>query len=104
MIDATKIIIVVYHINKKEIFMSKDEKGTLVSVGSGSIGGSATALAGVALGAAEGTAGAAALVSGLAYLGMLVGGGMMAGIGVVCAAPILGGAACYGAYKLCKKI
>jgi len=84
--------------------MSKDEKGALISVGSGSISGSASAITGIALGASEGAAGAAALASGLSTVGSVVGGGMMAGIGVVCAAPILGGVAFYGIYKLGKAI
>jgi hypothetical protein len=59
----------------------------------GAVGGVGTgAAAGVgilAAGAAEGTAGAAALTSGLATAGSLVGGGMLAGIGVVAAPAVL---------------
>lgn len=84
--------------------MNKDEKGTLISVGSGGIAGGASGIAGVVVGAAEGTAGAAVLTSGLAAVGSVIGGGMLAGMCVVCAAPIAGGAACYGIYKLYKKL
>ena len=82
--------------------MSKDEKGALISTGSGAIAGGTSAIAGVFVGAAEGTAGAAALTSGLASVGSVVGGGMAAGIGIVCVAPILMGAAGYGIFKFFK--
>jgi len=49
--------------------MSKDEKGALISVGSGSIGGSASAITGIVLGASEGAVGAAAMASGLSVVG-----------------------------------
>ncbi|MCE5262577.1 MAG: hypothetical protein LLG97_03465 [Deltaproteobacteria bacterium] len=84
--------------------MSREEKGTLISVGTGGVTGSGSVLAGVALGASKGAVGAAALSSGLSVVGSLVGGGMLAGIGVVCIAPILGGVAFYGIYRLWQKI
>ncbi len=59
---------------------------------------------GVIGGAAEGTAGAAMMTSGLATVGSIVGGGMFAGICVLTVAPIVGGAAGYGCYRLFKRL
>jgi hypothetical protein len=84
--------------------MTRDEKGTLISAGSGSVAGATSAVTGVILGAAEGTAGAAALTTGLAAVGSVVGGGMLAGIVIVAATPIAGGLAFFGLYKLFKKL
>ena len=49
----------------------------------------AASVGAVVAGAAPGTAGAAAITSGLAYVGSLVGGGMLAGSATVIAAPML---------------
>ncbi len=43
---------------------------------------------------------AAAITRGLAAVGGLVGGGMLAGIGVIAAAPLAIGGICYGISKL----
>jgi hypothetical protein len=40
--------------------------------------------------------------SGLAAVGSIIGGGMAAGLCVVAAAPIAGGAGCFGIYKAYK--
>jgi hypothetical protein len=64
-----------------------------------------TAIAVVAIGAAgaPGAAGAAALTSGLAGIGSLVGGGMLAGVGLTVAAPaVVTVAAGYGVYKVAQ--
>ena len=45
---------------------------------------------------------AAAITSGLATVGSLVGGGMLAGIGVCAAAPLALGAAAVGLWRLFK--
>lgn len=81
-----------------------DATGTLISMGSGGVAGSISAIAGVSVAAAEGAVGAAALTSGLAGVGTLVGGGMAAGLGVVACAPLLGAGACYGIYRIIKKV
>ena len=80
------------------------EKGTVVSTSAGAVAGAVSGVAGVLSGGAAGTTGAAALTSGLATVGSVVGGGMLAGIGVVAAAPIAGSAACFGIYKAFKKL
>ena len=49
---------------------------------------------------AGGGTSAAAITSGLATVGSVVGGGMLAGIGVVAAAPLAIGGICYGIAKL----
>jgi len=60
----------------------------------GGIGVGAAAGAGIlTIGSASGAAGAAALTSGLATAGSLIGGGMLAGIGVVAAPAVVLGAA-----------
>jgi hypothetical protein len=60
----------------------------------GGIGAGAAAGAGIlTAGAASGTAGAAALTSGLATAGALIGGGMVAGIGVIAAPAVVLGVA-----------
>jgi Lecithin retinol acyltransferase len=64
-----------------------------------------TTAAVIAIGAAgaPGAVGAAALTSGLAGIGSLVGGGMLAGVGLTVAAPtVVTVAAGYGAYKLAQ--
>jgi len=76
----------------------------IVSTVSGAATGAVAAVAGVVVGAGEGTAGAAAMTSGLAAVGTFVGGGMFAGILVVAAAPVVLGAAGFGIYKLYKKL
>ena len=85
---------------------NSSETGAIVSTVSGGPAGAVAAVAGVVGGAAEGTAflSAAALTSGLAAVGTVVGGGMFAGILVVAAAPVVLGAAGFGIYKLYKKL
>jgi hypothetical protein len=46
--------------------------------------------------------GAAGVTSGLAAVGSVVGGGMVAGLAVTAAAPLAVGAAAYGLYKWLK--
>ena len=85
----------------------KKKKGKWAAAGSTATGGTAggvAAVSGVVVGAAEGTAGAAALTSGLATVGSIVGGGMFAGVCVVAVAPIVGGALGYGCYRLYKRL
>lgn len=62
----------------------------------GGVGAGAVAGAGImAAGAAGGTVGAAAITSGLATAGSIIGGGMLAGIGVVAAPAVLLGVGGY---------
>jgi len=78
-----------------------EEKHIVVAVGAGSIAASTAAVASV-LGTAAPTTVALsgpALTSGLATVGSVVGGGMLAGIGVVAVAPLIGGAIGYGIYR-----
>jgi len=88
--------------------MSKKRKGKKwgapVSTVSGAGAGAIGAISGVVTGAAEGTAGAAMMTSGLATVGSIIGGGMFAGMCVLTVAPIVGGAAGYGCYRLFKKL
>lgn len=82
----------------------RGKRAAAVSTATGGTAGGVAAVSGVVVGAAEGTAGAAALTSGLATVGSIAGGGMFAGICIVAAAPIIGGALGYGAYRLYKKL
>ncbi|WP_084184691.1 hypothetical protein [Desulfonatronum thiodismutans] len=82
--------------------MSDSKKDLLVTAG-GSVAGAAGGIGGVVAGAATGTSGAVAITSGLSAVGSVVGGGMLAGLVTVAAAPIAGGAAAYGLYRLFKK-
>jgi hypothetical protein len=82
--------------------MKREEVATILSIGSGSTAGGASAILGVMAGAGEGLAGAAALTHGLAVVGSIVGGGMLAGLFVVAASPMAGGAFGYGTYRLYK--
>jgi len=66
-----------------------EEKHIVVAVGAGSIAASTAAVA----------LSGPALTSGLATVGSIVGGGMLAGIGVVAVAPLIGGAIGYGIYR-----
>ena len=59
--------------------------GTVAGIGAGTAAGAVL----IGAGAASGTAGAAALTSGLAAAGSVIGGGMLAGIGVVAAPAVL---------------
>ncbi|MCE4282757.1 hypothetical protein LYZ77_18560 [Xanthomonas hortorum pv. vitians] len=80
----------------------QSEAAAVLSTGTDAAAGAVSAFAGVSAGAAAGTSGAAALTSGLATLGAIVGGGMTAGLVVVAAAPVVGGATMFGVYKLYK--
>jgi len=80
------------------------EKVAVASAGAGAVTGAVAGVGGVLAGGAAGTSGAAALTSGLAAVGSAIGGGMLAGIGMVAAAPIAFGAAGFGVYKLYKKL
>ncbi len=82
----------------------KNESKTAVSAGSGAVVGSVLAVKAVSVGAMAGTAGGAAFTSGLATVGGVIGGGMGAGICVVAAAPILGGLAGAGLYRLWRRV
>jgi len=83
---------------------SSSAAGAAISTGGGAVAGATSAILGVTSGAAAGTAGAAAVTSGLATVWSVVGGGMLAGLGVVAAAPIAGGAAMFGVYKLYQRM
>ena len=48
--------------------------------------------------------GATGITSGLAAVGGVLGGGMLTGLCVVAAAPVVAGGAAYGAYKLYSKL
>ena len=74
----------------------ESEGAAVLSAGGGAVAGATSAVAGVVVGSATGTAGAAAITSGLAAVGSIVGGGMIAEIGVVAAAPIAGAVAGFG--------
>jgi hypothetical protein len=78
--------------------------GNMLSASGGALGGGTIAVTGVVVGAAEGTVGAAALTSGLASVGGIVGGGMFAGIIVVAAAPIACAALSWVIYRKRKAI
>lgn len=80
--------------------MSK--KNELIATGTGAIIGTGAVGTSVIYGGAVVGTSAAGLTSGLAAVGSVVGGGMAAGIGVVCAAPILAAGAGFGLYKLFK--
>ena len=80
------------------------ELGAIASTLTGATAGTVAGVSGVVAGAASGTAGAAALTSGLATVGSVVGGGMLAGICTVAAAPLVFGAAGYGVYRLYKNL
>jgi hypothetical protein len=78
-----------------------EETNSVIAVGTGSIAGGVAAVASV-LGAAAPTTVALsgpALTSGLAAVGGVLGGGMLAGITVVAAAPVVGGVIGYGIYR-----
>ncbi len=77
---------------------SSSAAGAAISTGGGAVAGATSAILGVTSGAAAGTAGAAAVTSGLATVGSV------AGLGVVAAAPIAGGAAMFGVYKLYQRM
>lgn len=78
--------------------------GAAVSTTAGAVAGGGAAVAGVIAGAAAETAGAAALTSGLATVGGVIGGGMFAGMCVLVAAPVAGGALAYGIYRLYRAL
>lgn len=82
--------------------MARNEKGAVTA-------GAATGTAGV--GASIGTVaaagsvsglGAAGITSGLAAVGSVVGGGMLAGLAITAATPVVAAAAGYGLYKWIK--
>jgi Lecithin retinol acyltransferase len=65
--------------------------------------GTAAGIMAIGTASASGAVGAAAVTSGLAGIGSLVGGGMLAGVGVTVAAPALASVvAGYGVYKLAQ--
>src|SRR5207249_3070539 len=89
-------------LQRSEGFMAN--LGEILAIGTGAIAGGTAAVGGVLAGSAAGTAGAAALTSGLAGVGAVVTGGMLAGLAVIAAAPIAGGAAGLGVYRLYKAL
>jgi hypothetical protein len=97
-------------IRKEVMMVNKDKRkkneeiAKNASLAAGAVAGGTAAVGGVITGAATGTAGAAALTSGLATVGTIIGGGMFAGIAVVAAAPIAGAVAGYGIFRLYKKL
>ena len=74
--------------------------GKKISKVTGAAVGGTSALAVVISGGTS----AAGLTSGLAAVGSIVGGSMLAGIFVVAAAPIVGGALGYGCYRMFKRL
>ena len=79
--------------------MTDEEKATISGVG----GSAATAVGTVgAVTAIGGGTSAAAITTGLATIGGVVGGGMLAGVAVCAAAPLAVGGAIYGLYKWLK--
>lgn len=78
--------------------------GAVASMLTGGVAMATVAVYKVVAGVAAGTVKDAALTSGLAVVGGIVGGGMAAGIVVVTAATILCGIVGFGLYKLYKKL
>lgn len=76
--------------------MNNDEKATVSGVGGAAVTAAGSVGAVTVIG---GGTSAAAITSGLATIGSLVGGGMLAGVAVCAAAPLAVGGAIYG---LCK--
>jgi hypothetical protein len=68
-----------------------------VGAAAGTAAGGAAGFAGMTVGAASGASGAAAMTSGLAAAGSLIGGGMLAGMAVVAAPAVVLGVAGYAA-------
>lgn len=81
--------------------MNDDEK-TALRAGCGGAGASAVGTAGAVAAIGGGTS-AAAITTGLATVGSIVGGGMLAGIAVCAAAPIAIGGAVYGLVRWLKE-
>lgn len=85
--------------------MNKDTKEALIEE-SVRVGGSAAGAAGsVATVSAAGSVtglSAAGITSGLSAIGSVVGGGMVAGIAITLAVPVLTGGIAYGAYRAFK--
>lgn len=77
--------------------------GTIATAGGAAVGASGGIGAVSAMGSVGGL-GAAGITSGLAAVGGVVGGGMLTGLCLVAAAPILAGGAAFGAYKLYSKL
>jgi hypothetical protein len=68
-----------------------------VGAAAGTVAGGAAGFAGMTVGAASGASGAAAMTSGLAAAGSLIGGGMLAGMAVIAAPAVVLGVAGYAA-------
>ena len=80
--------------------MSAENNG-IKAAAAGAAAGSAGAVAAVAATGVTGL-GATGIVSGLATVGSVVGGGMVAGLAITAAAPLVAGGAAYGLYKWLK--
>jgi len=75
-----------------------NQKNDITAAASGAVIGSTGAITAVSTLGVSGLA-ATGITSGLAAVGSLVGGGMLAGLAVTAAAPLAGGATVYGIYK-----
>ena len=93
--------------NERVVDNKATNKNSALATGAvavGAVTGGTVAVLGVFAGGAAGTAGGAALTSGLATVGVFLGGGMVAGIVTIAAAPIVGGVAAFGLFNLFKKL
>lgn len=75
------------------------EQKAIASAGAGAAVGGATVFTAVATTGSVAGLSATGVTSGLAAVGSLIGGGMVAGIAVTAAAPILTGVAGYALYR-----
>lgn len=75
--------------------------GESVRVGGGAVG-AAGSVATVSAAGSVGGLSAAGITSGLAAIGSIVGGGMVAGIAITLAVPVITGSAAYGIYRAIK--
>ena len=81
----------------------KQEKDNSGAIGLGAAGAGAAAGGATVAALAGGSASAAAITYALGAIGGIVGGGMVAGLGVLLAGPIAIGAGAYGISKAIKK-
>jgi hypothetical protein len=91
-------------LHEEGLNMAEEKKGSGIgAAAAGGAAGTAAGVGGTVAGAAAGTTGAAAISSGLSVIGGIVGGGMFAGVCIVAAGPLIGGAIGYGIYKWVKR-
>jgi len=85
----------------KEKQAQEEMTGAVVGAGVGAVAGASGAVAAVAASGSVAGLGAAGITSGLATVGGVVGGGMLSGLVITAAAPVVAAAALgYGGYKL----